>query len=61
MNAVDTNILIDVNDSRDPGKQEIAASFARSRVILGIASETDEQRAGVWIKIEKVTAHFLHA
>lgn len=47
MNAVDTNILIDVNDSRDPGKQAIAASFARERVILGIASETDEQRCGL--------------
>jgi len=27
MNAVDTNVLIYVNDSRDPGKQEIAASL----------------------------------
>lgn len=27
MNAVDTNILIYVNDSRDPGKQAIAASL----------------------------------
>ncbi|MFN7338382.1 MAG: nucleic-acid-binding protein, contains PIN domain protein, partial [bacterium] len=27
MNAVDTNVLIYVNDSRDPGKQTIAASL----------------------------------
>ena len=27
MNAVDTNVLIYVNDSRDPGKQAIAASL----------------------------------
>ena len=27
MNAVDTNVLIYVNDLRDPGKQEIAASL----------------------------------
>lgn len=27
MNAVDTNILIYVNDARDPGKQAIAASL----------------------------------
>ncbi len=30
MNAVDTNILIYVNDSRDPSKQSIAASLVAS-------------------------------
>jgi|LakMenE01Jun11ns_1017448.scaffolds.fasta_scaffold9945453_4 hypothetical protein len=29
MNAVDTNVLIYVNDSRAPGKQAIAASLVR--------------------------------
>jgi predicted nucleic acid-binding protein len=30
MNAVDTNILIYVNDSRDPSKREIASSLVAS-------------------------------
>ncbi|MDB9309580.1 nucleic-acid-binding protein, contains PIN domain protein [Aphanizomenon sp. CS-733/32] len=35
MNAVDTNILIYVNDPRDPHKQEIAASLV-SNLIDGV-------------------------
>lgn len=36
MNAVDTNILIYVNDPRDPVKQGIAASFANDYAVYRV-------------------------
>ncbi len=45
MNAVDTNILMYVNDPRDPVKQEIAASLV-SALTDGVLLSTGQKLKG---------------